>query len=146
MTIVRNLRAPTLSGVAALLRIVKRALDLGLPENHPIAVFTGDGTVDGTVQFINADHITDKLQKAAHATYNITDPEEIAHCTSHSIRVGARVARQDADLDEIDIKHALRRCSNTFWNYLRYLPRQAQRMATAVADSNPMELTELHDD
>jgi hypothetical protein len=97
--------------------IVRRALALGLPEDHPLAVFTSDGTTTGEIEFINSDHIAEKLQDAARAVYEITDPEEIARYTSHSIRIGACVALHTTGLCEMDIKHALRWCSNTFWNY-----------------------------
>jgi hypothetical protein len=69
--------------------------------------------------------------------YNITNPEELARFSSHSIRVGACVALHAANISELDIQHALRWRSNSFWNYLRNLPCQASRSARAVVDFNP---------
>jgi len=57
--------------------------------------------------------------------------------TSHLIRVGACVALHVANITSLNIQHALHWRSDSFWNYLRNLPGQAQHTAHAVTDFNP---------
>jgi len=139
-TFVRAFHNPGLCAVSALLRIVKRFLDLGLPAEQPLAVYTSDGTTSGNVQMIRESNINAALQSAAKYVYNITKKEELARFTSHSIRVGACVALHAANISEMNIQHALCWKSNSFWNYLRNLPCQAQRTSNAVLHFNPSRL------
>jgi len=131
----------SLCAVSAWLRIVQRGVDLHLGSNHPLAVFSDNGTASGRPQFIRSENINATLQFAARAVYHITDPAAIARFTSHSIRVGACVALHAAGLQQQDIKFALRWKSDSFYNYLRNLPCQAARAANAVLNFNPNEFT-----
>jgi hypothetical protein len=131
----------SLCAVSAWLRIVRRWADLGLGNKHPLAVFSDDGLAAGNVQFIQSHHINETLQHAAKLVYNITDPAALARFTSHSIRVGACVALHAAGVQQQDIKFALRWKSDSFYNYLRNLPCQAARMASAVLNFNPNTFT-----
>ena len=140
-TVVRNTKTPFLCAARASIRIIERARLLELHAEHPVCVFTNDGTATGAIQFVTESHIATCLQDLARAEYNITDPKELAKFTSHSIRVGACVALHAAGLDKLDIQHALRWRSQSFWNYLRNLPRQASRCMEAIRDFDPMKLS-----
>ena len=131
----------SLCAVSAWLRIVQRWTDLHLSSNHPLAIFSDNGTVSGKPEFIRSAHINTTLQHAATAVYHITDPAAIARFTSHSIRVGACVALHAAGVQQQDIKFALRWKSDSFYNYLRNLPCQSARMASAVLNFNPNRFT-----
>ena len=139
-TIVRLPDRPGLCPVSAVIRIVQRWQALHLSLDHPLAVFTDNGLATGVVHFITEKHINHALQTAARMVYNITKKDELARFTSHSIRVGACVSLHAADLSTLNIQHALRWRSNSFWNYLRNLPCQAQRTARAVVSFNPTRL------
>lgn len=131
----------TLCAVLAWLRIAQRWVDLNLPRDHPLAVFTDDGTVTGHVDFIRAPHINDALRNAASTVYNITATADLARFSSHSIRVGACVALHAAGIQQQDIKFALRWKSDSFYTYLRNLPCQASRTAAAVLNFDPQRFT-----
>lgn len=139
-TFVRDFGHADLCAVSALLRIAQRWVDLKLPDDHPLAVYTTDGTVSGEIKCIRESNINTALQKAARIVYNITKREELSRFTSHSIRVGACVALHAANISALDIQHALRWKSNSFLTYLRNLPCQAQRTARAVVNFNPQRL------
>jgi len=125
----------------ACVRIVRRARELNLPDDHPICVYTTTGDSTGSIRFITEDDISTCLQHLAKHVYKIIKLEDLARFTSHSVRVGACVAFHAAGLSKEDIKHALRWRSNTFWDYLRNLPCQAQRCAEAIAKFDPRILT-----
>jgi hypothetical protein len=129
-----------LCAVSALLRIAQRWKDLRLPDNHPLAVYTTDGTATGSVKLIRESNINTALQQAARRVYHITNDDNLGRFTSHSIRVGACVALHATDISSLDIKHALRWKSDSFLTYLRNLPCQAQRSARAVVNFNPHRL------
>jgi len=137
-TVAFNRSMPVICAVRASVRIIERATILDLDPDHPVCVFTSDGTAKGRVEFITETHISDCLKKLAYLEYGITKACDLARYTSHSIRVGACVALHAAGLDKLDIQHALRWRSTTFWNYLRNLPRQAARCMEAIRDFNPM--------
>lgn len=139
-TIVRMFGNASLCAVSAMLRIVQRWMDLNLDPSRPLSVFTNTGRADGKVLDIRARHIERVLQDAAKAVYNITDPKDLGHFTSHSLCVGACVALHSAGIDPMSIKHALRWRSDAFMEYLRNLPLQAQRNSRAVTDFDPMRL------
>lgn len=145
-TFVRTNSNKSLCAVSALLRISHRWSDLNLESRRhgdvdfPLAVFTSDGTTSGDVKLISEIHINNALREAAKMVYNITDDDELSRFSSHSIRVGACVALHAANISELDIQHALRWRSNSFWNYLRNLPCQAQRTSRAVTNFNPNRL------
>ena len=132
-----GIRGTILCGVSAWLRIVIRWQALNLGNDHPLAVFTDTGLVDGRLQFIRPTHINGTLRLAAREVYNIDDEESLARFTSHSVRVGACVALHAAGISQMDIKFALRWRSDTFQTYLRNLPCQAARTHVAVLTFNP---------
>lgn len=131
----------TLCAVSAWLRIAQRWVDLKLPRDHPLAVFTTDGTATGEVDFIRSTHINDALRSAATKVYNVTAPADLARFSSHSVRVGACVALHAAGIQQQDIKFALRWKSDSFYTYLRNLPCQASRTAAAVLNFDPQRFT-----
>jgi hypothetical protein len=131
----------TLCAVSALLRIAQRWVDLGLARDHPLAVFTDDGSATGNVDFIRSTHINEALRHAARVIYNVTDAADLSRFSSHSIRVGACVALHAAGVQQQDIKFALRWRSDSFYTYLRNLSCQAARTAAAVINFNPQRFT-----
>jgi hypothetical protein len=135
-TLVRG-RSRLHCAAAASVRIVRRAIELDLPDDHPICVYTDTGLRSGKILYITDTHISECLQYLAGKVYKLTRLEDLARFTSHSVRVGACVALHAAGLSKEDIKHALRWRSNTFWDYLRNLPSQAQRCAEAIANFDP---------
>jgi hypothetical protein len=135
----------TLCAVSAFMRIAQRWLELNLPRDHPLAVFTNDGTASGTPDFIRSPHINDALRNAARVVYNVTAAADLARFSSHSIRVGACVALHAAGIQQQDIKFALRWKSDSFYAYLRNLPCQAARTASAVLNFNPQRFTLIPD-
>jgi hypothetical protein len=137
-TVYTNRKVHNLCGVRSAVRIIKRAIELDLDDEHPIGVFTDNGQVDGRRPFITDTHISDCLKRLAKLEYGITKTADLARYTSHSIRVGACVALHAAGIGKLDIQHALRWRSLTFWTYLRNLPTQAARCMTAIRDFDPM--------
>jgi hypothetical protein len=126
-----------LCAVSTLLCITQHWVDLKLPPAHPLAVFTADGKITGSVQFICESNINAVLQSAAKNVYNITKQEELSCFTSHSTRVGTCVALYAAGIDSLDIKHTLHWKSDSFLTYLQNLPCQAQRASRAVTEFIP---------
>lgn len=139
-TVVVDRELPLLCGVLASIRIIDRARKLNLPPGHPVCVYTDDGTVKGNVCFVTETHIKKCMRSLAREEYSITDKDELQRYSSHSVRVGAAVALHAAGLDKMEIQHALRWRSTTFWNYLRNLPCQAARCMAAIRDYDPMVL------
>jgi hypothetical protein len=130
-------RSTILCSVSAWLRVTARWVALRLAPEHPLAVFTDTGLVTGAVNFIRPWHINSALRTSAQEVYNISDPDDLARFSSHSIRVGATVSLHAAGISQMDIKFALRWKSDTFYTYLRNLPCQAARTHAAVRDFNP---------
>jgi hypothetical protein len=126
-----------LCSVCAWIRVAARWVALKLDISHPLAVFTNTGLVSGHVIFVTPIHINEALRSSACEVYNITDKEELARFSSHSIRVGATVSLHAAGISQMDIKYALRWKSDTFFTYLRNLLCQAARTHSAVRDFNP---------
>jgi hypothetical protein len=127
----------SLCAVSAWLRILKRWTDFSLGPNFPLAVFSDTGLSSGKPVLICSTHIKASLQHAATEVYGITDPAALSRFSAHSIRVGACVALHAAGIQQQDIKFALRWKSDSFYNYLRNLPCQSARMASAVINFNP---------
>jgi hypothetical protein len=139
-TFVRAFDNPGLCAVSAILSIARRWKELNMPNDHPLAVYSSDGTISGETKCIRESNINAALQRAARQVYNITNEEELGRFTSHSIRVGACVALHAANISALNIQHALRWKSDSFLTYLRNLPCQAQRTARAVVNFNPQRL------
>ena len=72
----------------AALRICDTAIQLQVPPTLPIAIFRND---NGFSQYIDDFHVIQIVQFLAKTVYNITDPDDLAQFTCHSIRVGACV-------------------------------------------------------
>ena len=106
-TFVHAFDNPSLCAVSTLLRIAQHRRALNLSEDHPLVVYTSDSTISGNVQLIWESSINAALQSTAGAVYNITKEEELAHFTSHSIRVSACVALHAANISVLNIKQAL---------------------------------------
>jgi hypothetical protein len=110
--------ASNLCAVSAWLRIAQRWVDLKLTDDHPLAVFTDSGDAAGKLEFIRPTHINHALRSAATAVYNVTDPNDLARFSSHSIRVEACVALHAAGVQQQDIKFALRWKLDSFLHVL----------------------------
>jgi hypothetical protein len=67
-----------LCAVSALLRSTQCWKDLRLPDNHPLAVYTTNGTATGSVKFICESNINTTLQQAACGVYHITNDDTVA--------------------------------------------------------------------
>ena len=135
-TFVRAFGHPTLCSVSALLRIAERWNALGLPKEHPLAVYATDGTANGETKLIRESNINAALRNAASNVHGVKG-DDLDRFTSHSTRVGACVALHAANISALNIQHALRWKSDAFLIYLRNLPCQAQRTARAVVEFNP---------
>ena len=84
--------------------------------------------------------ITDKnisvwLQQAAKIAYGISDLDDLARWTSHSVRVGACVALHEAGAEPSTIKNRLRWRSDTFVDYLRHTGRLAANHAALLTST-----------
>ena len=106
----------------ALLRIIDRARRLGIPANAPLAQYKD---ASGSISFITDEIIAQYLRQAAKVAHSITDPNELALRTSHSIRIGACVALRALNHDFVFIKQRLRWRSDSFMMYLRHTPQLA---------------------
>jgi hypothetical protein len=127
---------PTLCAVSALLHISKCWHVLGLPKEHPLAVYMTDGTINGKTKLICKSNINAALLNAARNVYNMKW-DDLDWFTSHSICVGACVALHAANILVLNIQHALHWKSDAFLIYLHNLPCQAQCTARAVIEFNP---------
>ena len=67
-----------------------------------------------------------EMQAYAREVYGITSPEELAHYTSHSVRVGACVALHASGASTPDIQFCLRWTLDKFKNYLRHVIQIAE--------------------
>jgi hypothetical protein len=105
----------------AILRIVDRARRFGIPEDAPLAQYKDASGL----AFITDEIISHHLRQAAKAAHAISDPNELALWTSHSIRIGACVALRALNHDFVFIKQRLRWRSDSFMMYLRHTPQLA---------------------
>ena len=109
--------------VRAAMRIRSRAIRLQVPPTSPIAVFQNQ---QGFSQFIDDFHVTKHLQYLAKQVYNVTNPNDLARFSTHSIRVGACVLLHETSQTPDFIKARLRWRSDTYLMYLRNTPKLAQ--------------------
>ena len=105
--------------VEACKRLRKRAINLKIPKDKPIAVFTETNKGKSKTCFIDDIHIKSLLQEAAGIEYNIKCKKELSAFTSHSVRVGACVLLHAQNTSAEDIKFRLRWRYDTFRTYLR---------------------------
>ena len=89
-------------------RLRKRAINLKIPKDKPIAVFTETNKGKSKTCFIDDIHIKSLLQEAAGIEYNIKCKKELSAFTSHSVRVGACVLLHAQNTSAEDIKFRLR--------------------------------------
>ena len=80
-------------------------------------------------------HIKSLLQEAARKVYKITDKEDLAKFSAHSIRVGACVLLHAQNISTEDIKFRLRWRSDSFRMYLRNIVQLAERHRDAIANA-----------
>ena len=121
--------------VEACKRIRKRALQLKIHQEKPIAVYSELKHGKKVTSFINDVHIKTILQEAASKEYNIKCKKELSAFTSHSIRVGACVLLHSQNVSAEDIKFRLRWRSDTFRMYLRNILPLAERHKDAIANA-----------
>ena len=121
--------------VEACKRLRKRAINLKIPNDKPIAVFTETKKGKRETCFIDDIHIKSVLQEAAGIEYNIKCKKELSAFTSHSIRVGACVLLHAQNTSAEDIKFRLRWRSDTFRTYLKNILPLAERHKDAIANA-----------
>ena len=118
--------------VEACKRLRKRAIELKVDKDKPIAVFTENLKGKNITRFIDDIHIKSLLQEAAGKEYNIKCKKELSAFTSHSIRVGACILLHAQNISAEDIKFRLRWRSDTFRTYLRNIVQLAERHRDAI--------------
>ena len=133
LTYMANDAFPHRCPVRAALRIRERAIRLQVPPALPIAVFRND---NGFSQYIDDFHVIQIMQFLAKTVYNITDPDDLARFTCHSIRVGACVLLHETGQTPDFIKARLRWCSDAYQMYLRNTPKLAMLHNQAVNESD----------
>ena len=121
--------------VTASKRIYKRAKNLNITKDKPIAVFT-ECKSKKKACFIDDVHITNILREAAKKVHNISCKKELAKFTSHSIRVAACVFLHAQNISAEDIKFRLRWRSDSFRMYLRNIIQLAERHRDAIRAAN----------
>ena len=116
-------------------RIYHRALNLKIPKDKPIAVFSETKKTHNKTNYIDDNHIKSILQEAASKIYNIKCKKELSNFTSHSIRVGACVLLHAQNVSAEDIKFCLRWRSDAFRTYLRNILPLVERHKEAIANA-----------
>ena len=81
------------------------------------------------------------LQSLAKQVYNITNPEDLARFTTHSLRVGACVLLHETNQTSDFIKARIRWRSDAYLMYLRNTPKLAMLHTAAVNNSDIISLT-----
>ena len=112
---------PAFCPVRAILRILKRAIRLKVPQGEPIAVFgCSKGRYKGERCFITNSHVEQSLRATARAVYKFKkDDPRLKRWSSHSIRVTACNLLHRQGLSDTYIQTRLRWRSNAFLDYLR---------------------------
>jgi ABC-type transport system substrate-binding protein len=115
----------------ASLNIVRRALRLGTPTDHPAAVYL-DLTTGRRLQ-ITAAQVAAFLRQVAHKVFNIpAGHKDLLAWSCHSIRVTAANLLHRAKFSDSYIKNRLRWRSDTFLMYLRNTFHTAEQDTHAV--------------
>ncbi len=122
-------RCPARCPYLAIKRILARASSLRHNPAHPLAIFA---TASKGTCYITDKNISLWLQQAAKITFGLSNPDDLANWTSHSVRVGACVALHEAGADPMTIKNRLRWRSDTFLDYLRHTGRLAANHAALL--------------
>jgi hypothetical protein len=106
----------------AIKRIIARASSLRHDPSKPLAMYA-----DANKQsyLLTDRNISTWLQQAAKIAHGISNSDDLARWTSHSVRVGACVALHEAGAEPSTIKNRLRWRSETFADYLRHTGRLA---------------------
>ena len=122
--------------VSAARRILARADRLGVPDHHPIAVFSDQDVP----QHLHHTLIEHHIRSAVRNVYNIRSETTLKLFGCHSVRVGACVLLHAAERDPLFIQFLLRWRSNSFLVYLRNTPRIAAIHNNLVNTINTDEL------
>jgi hypothetical protein len=147
----RNTTRPDLCPVRAALRIRRRSQRCSaITSKEPIALYINP---QGQPQYIGDNQVNKHLQQTAKAVYKVTDPEELARWTCHSIQVGACVTLFNQQKTEAYIMFQLRWRSNSWKAYIRDSPHLSEAHIAAfnegmksstkdqknqeISDSNP---------
>ena len=115
------------------MRIRARAICLGVPPHLPIAVFQNP---TGSSQYIDDFHVTHMLQSLVKTIYNITNSNDLARFTTHSLRVGACVLLHETGQTPDFITARLRWRSDTYLMYLRNTPKLANLHNITINNSD----------
>ena len=123
---------PTTCPVQAILRILQRALRLGLPSHHPVAI-TANASDPRGFSFITGTRYTSWLQSIARSVYKLSKGDSsIPKWGTHSIRVTAANLLHRAQFSSTFIKNRLRWRSDTFQMYLRNTFHVADKHSCAL--------------
>ena len=117
----KDTQNPQFCPVCAALRIVQRALRLGVPAEEPVGVFAiTKGKQAGHRRFITASKTATFLRQVAATVFNLraTD-KELQKWSSHSIRVTAACLLHRQQMSDTYIQTRLRWRSSAFLDYLR---------------------------
>ena len=125
-----SIRNTTLCPVRAGLSIVARGMRLGLPEDHPAAVFR---TGDGRTHLIRAKEANSIIRQTARQAFHLKHNDTTLNkWSTHSIRVTACNLLHRAGFNDAYIKNRLRWRSDTFQMYLRNTFYNAEGHAKAL--------------
>ncbi len=116
----------------AIQRILHRASSLRHDPSKPLAMYA---VATAQCYLITDKNISVWLQQAAKIAYGISDLDDLARWTSHSVRVGACVALHEAGAEPSTIKNRLRWRSDTFVDYLRHTGRLAANHAALLTST-----------
>ena len=133
LTYMCNDSLPHRCPVRAAIRVRDRAIRLGVPPELPLAVFKNK---QGCSQYIDDFHVTQMLQFLAKTIFNISQTNDLARFTCHSIRVGACILLQETGQSPDFIKSKLRWCSDAYQMYLRNTTKLALLHTQAVNASD----------
>ena len=88
--------------------------------------------------FIFNTEVKEEIRKCATEIYKLTDPAEIQHYSSHSVRVGACVTLHATGASDLTIQIRLR------WKYLTF--KDYLRQVQQIADDHNMEINRVYQD
>ena len=84
---------PHLCIVAAFLRLLKHANELGQSSDSPLAVYTGK---EGALRYLTSAELSKHIKSAATVTQMHVTPEELALFSCHSLQVWVAVLLSDS--------------------------------------------------
>ena len=140
-----NKLSPKMCPVMAARNICARAMRLRIDPKGPIAIYSPrPGTTK--CHFINNILVEKRLQFLATRTYDLTEKEDMARYTCHSLRVGACVLLHTSNASPDTIKLRLRWKSDSYLMYLRDTVKLASNhnLAMSTADPDGTDLLTVH--